>query len=461
MKKYISMLLTVFMLILNGPVSAYAAWQYSAVVTGSDFSSFGRAVDLVRTSDGDFLAVADNTNTYIYKRNESTDNWDLKDTISTAALSISMTDDRIAFSDNSSNVYVYTRDNAEGTSWTQQASFSGAGGFGYGVHSVDLEGDLLVVGSFVDDTDGSWAGAATVYYYYDPPTPPPLYWYQVAFLHRDTICTAVTCDNDEFGKAVSIQGDNVLVGAQNHSYYYNGSSYVDCAGGSGSTCGAAYIYRTTDGGVTWENGGNDPSLELYPVEAGTGPAYNDQFGYAVSMEDDYLAITSEWGGPAPQDGTVTVFERSGSDWVSPEEFQHSDPQGSGGGDHFGAAVDMEGDYMMVGAPEWGGQQGGKIYVFELSGGSWDNQIFTYQEPGGPYWGINLGTDVAMDGNDYYAAAGNTKDTAPDTKIFYNDTGGGPGAVPEFSDYMYILTIIIAFGLMVRIVPKTGFSLQSK
>lgn len=469
MKKYIAMFMIVFLMAVNGPVSTYAAWQYSAAVTGSDFSSFGTAVDLVRTSDGDFLAVADNTNTYIYKRNESTDQWDQKATIPVASTAIALAQARIAVSDSSGNVYTYTRDNAEGSSWTLEndfsADFTGSGT----VHSIDLEGDLLAIGHEYMSWYGTNDGIVMMFHYYDPDGAggDPLDWYPVPgmpnmpFLQRADVCTGGgrSCDNDMFGSSVSIQGNNVLVGAQEHDYYYDGASYTSCSGGAGTDCGAAYIYRTTDGGVTWENNNENPAVELYPADQGLPQAQNDQFGYAVSMEDDYLAITSEWGDDAFADGTVTVFTRSGSDWVSPEEFQHSDPSGSQ--DKFGAAADIEGSYLIVGAPQYNGQQGGKIYIFELSGGSWNNEVLDYIEPGGPYWGINLGTDVAIDGNDYYAAAGNPKDTAPDTKVFFQETGGGGGAVPEFSDYMYILTIIVAFGLMVRLAPKAGFSMQPK
>jgi hypothetical protein len=458
MKKYVAMLMVVFLMVVNGPISAYAAWQYSAEVTGSDWSSFGQAVGLVRTTDGDFLAVGNNTDTDIYKRNESTDQWDQKATIPVASSAIALDQDRIAVSDSSGNVYTYTRDNAEGSSWTLENDFSGDFTGSGSVHSIDLEGNLLAIAhEYMDNS-----GRVMMFHYYDPDGADPLGWYIIPEeLQRNTICTegGRSCDWDKFGSSVSIQGNNVLVGAQEHDYYYDGASYTSCSGGAGNACGAAYIYRTTDGGVTWENDNENPAVELYPVDAGTSPASNDQFGHAVSMEDDYLAVSSRWGDALYADGTVTVFERSGSDWVSPEEFQHSDP--SGYQDHFGAAVDMEGDYMIVGTPEYNQQQGGKIYVFELSGGSWDNEIFDYKEPGGPYWGINLGTDIAMDGNDYYAAAGNPKNTAPDTKIFFQETGGGGEAVPEFSDYMYILTIIIAFGLMFKFTPKMNSHLQPR
>jgi len=185
-------------------------------------------------------------------------------------------------------------------------------------------------------------------------------------------------------------------------------------------------------------------------------ASNNQFGTNGFVGDNYLAVTSKFGGGVSNsDGTVSVFEKNVANWDFLEEFQHSDA--SGNDDEFGASIDMEGDYMVIGVPGYNNQEGGKIYAFELSAGSWDNEIFDYQDTGS-----SLGTEVAVVGNDYYMGGGNPQATDPDVQIFSDSNGGDPnGAIPEFSDYMYILTIIIAISLMVKIIPKTNFYLQPK
>jgi len=250
------MFIMILMIVLNGPLPAYATWQYSTSITGTSGSNFGNAIDMVRTSDGDFLAVGDSTNTYIYKRNETTGNWDLKDTINVGGeYSIALTDDRIAINSLSN---IYSRDNAEGTSWTQETSPSG-----YPENdsaSVDLHGDVVVYG-YGEGT----SNYAAILRYYDHPDEGLGWWnpdlnermpsFPMA-LGRMMACDGPPgdqCDEDHFGISVGINtditGDNVevLVGAPGHDLYFDGSAYSNCTGNGGTDCGAAYIYRSKIG----------------------------------------------------------------------------------------------------------------------------------------------------------------------------------------------------------------------
>lgn len=125
----------------------------------------------------------------------------------------------------SGSTYVFVRN---GTIWTEQdklnASDSGAGdSFGY---SVSMSGDIMIVGAYDDDDNGSDSGSA------------------YAFLRTGTIWTEEVkltasdgSDSDWFGHAVSVNDGIAVIGAPGDgpSGWYTGSAYVfsaffDCDG---------------------------------------------------------------------------------------------------------------------------------------------------------------------------------------------------------------------------------------
>ncbi len=185
---------------------------------------------------------------------------------------------------------------------------------------------------------------------------------------------------DEFGRAVAISGDTVVIGA-----------YADDTT-SGSNAGSAYVFVRS--GVTW-------SLQA-KLTANDGAA-SDQFGWCVSMDVDTVLIG------APMDdltaganvGSAYLFVRSGTTWSLPTRITAADGAVS---DQFGWAVSVHGQTALVGASlddTVSGTDAGSAYVFTLSGGSWLQQakITAADGAGSDNFGysVSLETDTCLVG----------------------------------------------------------------
>ena len=117
---------------------------------------------------------------------------------------------------------------------------------------------------------------------------------------------------------------------------------------------------------------------IIPVEGAKFIASNaapgEAFGDAVAIDGD-TALVGQYHGlnPGGPPGSVIVFQRSGSSWTEQAVLVASDGLSS---DHFGFAVDLNGDTAVVGA--WsddhaGGLDAGAVYVFTRSGSTWTEE----------------------------------------------------------------------------------------
>lgn len=104
------------------------------------------------------------------------------------------------------------------------------------------------------------------------------------------------------------------------------------------------------------------------------PTLQSQFGATLSVSPDqqFLAVGSPFGiGSAGcPSGTVNVYTRAGSAWVSLVELESPNPECDG---QFGYDVSLENNRLVVGAPfeDVGGTvDAGRTYVYSLSGGTW-------------------------------------------------------------------------------------------
>jgi trimeric autotransporter adhesin len=212
---------------------------------------------------------------------------------------------------NSGAVYVFRRD---GDAWKQEAylkaSNTGPGDeFG---HSVELAGDLLVVGAPYEDgaargvngpsdEGASDSGAAHVFRRTDDS------WQHEAYLKASN-----TGAGDNFGWNVTVDGDTVVVGAPLES---SGAKGVDGAQDDDTVtlAGAAYVFRYRD---TW-------AQEAYLKASNTGR--EDNFGRSLALRGDTLAAGARFedgssrgvngdqeNDEAVNSGAVYVFRRSGT-----------------------------------------------------------------------------------------------------------------------------------------------------
>jgi len=235
------------------------------------------------------------------------------------------------------SAYVFTR---SGVSWSQQDQLiagDAAAGDSFG-HSVSISGDSVVVGAFEDGDNGSNSGSAYVF------TRSGISWSQ-----EDKLTASDGATGDNFGIAVAISGDSVVVGAHQDDDF-------------GSSSGSAYVF--TRSGVSWSQ-----QAKLTANDA----AADDRFGITVAMAGDSVVVGFFNDDDAGSDsGSAYVFTRSGNSWSHQAKLTANDAAAD---DIFGTSVAISGDSIVVGASQDddGATNTGSAYVFTRSGASWSQQ----------------------------------------------------------------------------------------
>ncbi len=228
--------------------------------------------------------------------------------------------------------------------------------------SVALDGQALAVGAPLDDANGVDAGSAYV-----------LRRDGKQWIQEDKLLPGDGAPGDLFGYTVSISGDAVVAGASRHN-------------GSGPESGAAYVFKLKGG--AW--------IEEQELVAGDGAA-GDHFGLSVAISGERLVVGADQDADLGlASGSAYVFVREAGAWV--EQAKLNAP-GGGAEDRFGWAVAIDGDAVLIGAPqESGGAIPGSAYVFRkaTAGPGWNLEAIL-QAAGGA--GNNeFGTSVSLDGD---------------------------------------------------------------
>jgi hypothetical protein len=192
--------------------------------------------------------------------------------------------------------------------------------FGY---SVALNAERAVVGAYGDD---SFRGAAYVFV-----------WENGAWTEEQKLVASDGVSGDNFGWAVALSGDRVLVGA------YGADGYR----------GAAYVFARSGG--AW--------MEDQKLLAGDS-AENDQLGYSVGI-DGGRALVGAYGHDVGR-GAAYVFSMASGSWDRGRKLLASDGLAD---DDFGYAVAIVGERALVGAPG-DDHYRGAAYVFESDGSAW-------------------------------------------------------------------------------------------
>jgi Ca2+-binding RTX toxin-like protein len=222
--------------------------------------------------------------------------------------------------------------------------------------SVAISNDWLVVGAPWDNgTDGSVS-------VYEPDGAGG--WSHVQLLTGED-------DGGQFGHAVALSGDRIVVGAPN------------VPSGEGALPGAAYLFEFD--GTGW-SGGKLPASDL---EAG------DRLGISVAI-DDGVVVVGVSGNPRNVDpGAAFIYELSGGAWI-----EVASASGEADGVEFGHSVGVSGDRVVVGA-RFDGQfpngNAGSVYVFERDpGGGWDqgSKVVADDFSAGDFFG----SSVAIEGD---------------------------------------------------------------
>src|ERR1044071_1415387 len=149
-------------------------------------------------------------------------------------------------------------------------------------------------------------------------------------------------------------------------------------------------------GVKWRGLGFLDSDNIPPVPRNASdPKPYGYFGASVSVTGDYMAVGSmDAEATGVVSGAVYVFKKGADgNWTEQEKIVAPDAANS---DRFGFAVDMDGDYLIVGAPEKnvnGNYAQGKAYVYKRQNNSWLHQVTLSKAGAGA--GDRFGYDVAI------------------------------------------------------------------
>jgi hypothetical protein len=299
---------------------------------------------------------------YVFERNEDgADNWGEVGQLvaSDAAMhdnfgyAVSISIDTIVvsapFKNNYSgpgSAYVFERNEDGADNWGEVKILdaSDAAWEDYFGRSVCISGDSIVVGADGDDDGGSQSGSAYTFVNCDDGG-----WAQEK---KNTASDPAA--NDYFGYAVSVSGDTIVVGA-----VYNDDD--------GSDSGSAYVFeRNQDGADSWG--------EVQKLTASDAAAY-DYFGYYVSISGDTIVVGAVYNDDGGSDsGSAYVFERNQDGADSWGEVQKLTASDAAANDHFGYAVSISGDTIVVGVTgdDDTAVDSGSAYVFERNEDGADN-----------------------------------------------------------------------------------------
>jgi hypothetical protein len=197
-------------------------------------------------------------------------------------------------------------------------------------HSLALEDDTLVVGTWATDTvyvferTGAW-------------------WAEPQMIR------AHPGQGGNFGHSLALDSDTLVVGAE-----WRGHSGLQAAGG-------VSVFTRIDGSWVFEQDliANDPVEE-------------DQFGASVAIQDGLIVM----GAPQNDDdlnenrGAAYVFARSDDGWLQQQKLV---PGNAFPWLRFGWSVALSGDNLLIGVP-WdtpdGLPQAGSVHLFRRSGDTW-------------------------------------------------------------------------------------------
>jgi hypothetical protein len=281
--------------------------------------------------------------------------------------------DDINANTNQGSVYVFFY---TGNGWVFQQKLTASDGTAEDVFgiSVSIWNDQLAVGASGADIAGQSNRGAVYMFKLNGNQ-----WQQQAkLLHGDPVA------GDEFGKAVAIQNNKLLVGAPRKSngsfnqqgaaylFLYNGSNWTqnnkllhgELTGGDEfgssvavdanrlvigapdkrenniSLAGAAFIFYSANGNSGW-------SLEKKLTN--TTSAFEDRFGSSVSIDGEHVAIGVPGRHLYNSDaaGAVIIYRYIQNDWLGTASLDVKEVATE---DYFGSSVALKGAQLLVGAP---------------------------------------------------------------------------------------------------------------
>lgn len=297
----------------------------------------------------------------------------------------------------SGRVLVYRK---VGGVWTQQADLTGtdyASSLYLGA-SVAIDGDVLVAGAPTSYHLGTKPSAGAAYVYTRVGTT----WSAGVRLYASD-----PLQGAEFGHSVTIDGSTIVVGAPQATYgidggrgaayvfEFNGTSWVQTAklAGVQSVAGARNGSSVAIDGdrlvigarTMWEDGGFTIGTGAAYVFVRNGGSWSQEaklqsssymawglLGSSASIEGTRVVVGAE--GENFNTGAAYVFEKSGASWVQVARLVGASTNAS---DYFGRGVDVSGDRIVVGAPNYDSSTpagNGAVKLYEWNGAQWTEEL---------------------------------------------------------------------------------------
>ena len=326
------------------------------------------------------------------------------------------------------SVYVF-RQQSDST-WLLEATLTGSdsiAGDRFG-HDVAISGNKIVVGAGNNDSAASESGAAYIFEYQAGQ------WLETQKL----LPIGADIQNDLFGQAVAIDGDNIVVGAPEITVSFSpgaadrrGSAYIyNYQGGEwiqqikllqpdtllnqyvrfgaavdiqGSKALVSSLYHPDDNAVTSRTSGrvhayafeNDVwnlNQTIVPPQTGV-----ELFGYQVGLNDEELAISAPEASNelGIKIGSVFTYNQIGNVWELGQQISPPDIDNDSVG--FGISMDLDQDRIIVGAPSDGVKaiNSGSAYAFKRVNNQWVPDGRLLPESAFSFSQLNYGRDVAV------------------------------------------------------------------
>ncbi len=307
----------------------------------------------------------------------------------------------------SGSAYIFTR---SGTAWSQQKKLTASDGAkeDYFGQAVSLSQGVALVGAQLEDRKGGNSGSAYIF------TRSGTAWGQ-----QKKLTAADGAGNDRFGRAVSVDNKRAVVGAYRDGSYDHGSAYLFARSGNNWTQKkklTAQDWANYDRfGLAVGISGSTVLVGAYQDDdkgSDSGSAHFIQLCdtadpkkiKAIVVKDEVSGcvfqhrIDCKGDDKGSNSGSAYVFVRTGSVWGQQQKLVASNGSKS---DHFGYAVAVSGDTVLVGARDDDprGSSSGSAYVYLRTGTSWSQQrmLTAFDGSKNDYFGqaVSISGDTAL------------------------------------------------------------------
>ena len=284
------------------------------------------------------------------------------------------------FGSNSGAAYIFQ---FNGSMWQETAKLTASDTLAYNDfgYSVSIDGDIAAVGARTNYT-----GVGAVY----------IFKRNGSVWEEETKINCPDCGTQGqalFGRAVSLKGNRVLIGAQQSSQ----SLYE---------AGTAYIFKRENNNWILEK-------TFIPADA----VITAQFGWSVSLDDSQAIIGAPFDPISFNNpmGAAYIYKLDGNDWLFDAKLL---PDTLTPYQLFGFSVSIDENFAVAGSPSGSTNYGKRASVFEKISGQWIRKATLFANDNN----TNFSRSVSILGNDIIV--GNTRhgaylfrNTQPDWNLF--------------------------------------------